>query len=448
MIVFWILAATLLVLALLFVLPVLVRGRSASAMASAASAPSASRTNLSILREQLAQIDADLAGGQLTEEQHRRSRAEIERRVLDEESVTETPKTAGSARGTALLLGTLIPLFALGVYAVKGNLAALDPQAAAARAEPAGEVTMAQVEEMVAKLAQKLEAQASPQPGDVEGWTMLARSYTFLQRFPEASRAYGRAIALDPKNAQLLADHADVLAALQGQQLGGEPMRLIEQALQIDPNHPKALALAGSAAFERKDFAGAVNHWNKARQFVPADSEFARALDGSIAEAKTAAQGAGAVTAPGGAGTAGAAAPDAQARTAAAAASGATGADAASPASPAAQITGRVSLAPALAARVAPTDTVFVFARAAEGPRMPLAIIKRTVADLPISYTLDDSMAMSPQMKLSAFPLVVVGARISRSGNATPQAGDLQGQAAPTKVGSSGIDLVIDTVQP
>jgi len=448
MTVFWIVAATLLVLALLFVLPGLVRGPSATAATPAASAPDASRANLSILREQIAQIDAELASGQITEEQHRRARGEIERRVLDEESVIEAPKTAGSARGTAIVLGALIPLFALGVYAVKGNLTALDPQAAVAPAEPGGEVTMAQVEQMVTQLAQKLEGQASPQPGDAEGWTMLARSYTFLQRFPEASRAYGRAIALEPKNAQLLADHADVLAALQGQQLGGEPMRLIEQALQIDPNHPKALALAGSAAFERKDFAGAVTYWNKARQFVPPDSEFARALDGSIAEAKTASQGAGAVTVPGSPGTAGTAAPDAAATTAAAAASGAK-ADAASPATGTeAQITGRVSLAPALVARTAPTDTVFVFARAAEGPRMPLAIIKRTVADLPITYTLDDSTAMSPQMKLSAFPMVVVGARISRSGNATPQPGDLQGQTAPTKIGSSGIDLVIDTVQP
>jgi cytochrome c-type biogenesis protein CcmH len=455
MIVFWLIAAALLALALLLVLPTLFRQRAAAPAAGDAAAPDARRANLAILRDQLAQIDAELAAGGLSAEQHRLSRGEIERRVLDEESVTEGPRQAGPARRTAMVLGAVIPLFALGVYAVKGNIPALDPLAARAPAAPGGEVTMAQVEEMVEKLAKKLEGQTAPQPGDAQGWTMLARSYAFLQRLPEASRAYGRALALEPRDAQLLADHADVLAALQGQQLAGEPMRLIEQALQIDPNHPKALALAGSAAFERKEFAAAISLWTKARQFVPADSEFAKALDGSIAEAKGASQGgAGAAAAtqvtPAAAeaavaSTMGATAPSASTALAAASAPAATGAGTGVPAT---AVTGRVSLAPALAARAAPTDTVFIFARAADGPRMPLAILKRTVADLPISFTLDDSMAMSPQTKLSSFPLVVVGARVSKSGNAMPQAGDLQGQAPPVKIGSSGIELVIDAVQP
>ena len=440
MTVFWIAAAGLAALALLLVLPGLIRHRAAP---PGNRAPSASRTNLSILRDQLAQLDAELAAGSLTPEQHRLSRGEIERRVLDEEAVIEAPRKSGSASRTALVLGTLIPLFAVGVYALKGNLVALDPKATLAKAEPGGDVMLAQVEEMVDKLAKKLEAQTAPQPGDAQGWAMLARSYAYLQRFPEASRAYGRAIALAPKDASLLADHADVLAALQGQQLGGEPMRLVEQALKIDPDNPKALALAGSGAFERKDFAAAVTYWTKARQLVPADSDFAKALDGSLADARAAGQ-VVAVTPP----AAAASATAANTATAVATAGGTvtTATTASSPG--AAQITGRVSLAPALAARAAPTDTVFIFARAAEGPRMPLAILKRTVADLPIAFTLDDSMAMSPQMKLSNFPLVVVGARISKSGNAMPQPGDLQGQAAPTKIGSSGIELVIDGVQP
>ena len=248
MTVFWIAAAGLLVLAWLLLLPPLIR-KSNPAPVTQAAAPDARGSNLAILRDQLAQLDAELAAGSITAEQHSLSRREIERRVLDEEAVADGPRKAGSARRTAAVLGTLIPLFAVGVYALKGNLIALDPQARVAKAEPGAEVTMAQVEEMVDKLAKKLDSQTTPQPGDAQGWTMLARSYGFLQRFPEASRAYGRAIALDPKNPQLLADHADVLAALQGQQLGGEPMRLVEQALQIDPNHPKALALAGSGAF-------------------------------------------------------------------------------------------------------------------------------------------------------------------------------------------------------
>ena len=442
MIVFWIVAAGLLVLALLLVLPGLFRNRVALSTAGTPGAPSASRTNLSILRDQLAQIDADLASGSITAEQCRQSRAEIERRVLDEEAVIEVPRKAGSARRTAAVLGACIPLFALGVYAVKGNLAALDPQATQAVQAAAGhdsELNTAQMEEMVDKLAKRLESKPEPQPGDVQAWTMLARSYAFLQRLPEASRAFGRATALAPKDAQLLADHADVLAALQGRQLGGEPMRLIAKALQIDPDNPKALALAGTDAFDRKDFAAAVGYWSKARQVVPADSEFAKSLDGGIAEATAAGQGAGGTTAPAAA-VAGATVP---------AAAPVAVAGPANPASPGgAQITGRVSLSPALAGRAAPTDTVFVFARATEGPRMPLAIVRRTVADLPFDFTLDDSTAMSPQMKLSNFPIVFVGVRISKSGNAMPQSGDLQGQAPSIKIGSGGIKLVIDAVQP
>ncbi len=442
MIVFWIVAAVLILLALALVLPTLLRNRAASP-AAALGAPSASRSNLSILREQLAQLDAELASDSIGVEQHRLARGEIERRVLDEEAVVEGPRKAGSARRTALAIGALIPVFVLGAYAVKGNLAALDPQATRAPDGHSSEINMAQIEEMVDKLAKRLESQTAPQPDDVQRWTMLARSYSFLQRLPEASRAYSRAIALAPNDAQLLADHADVLGGLQGRRLDGEPMRLVERALQIDPNNPKALALAGTAAFDRKDFAGAVAFWSKARQVVPAESDFAKGLDGSIAEAKLAAQGAGAATAAAG---------TAPVVTAAAATATGSSGQAAAPApvtGPAgAQITGRVSLSPALAARAAPSDTVFVFARAMEGPRMPLAIVRRTVADLPVTFTLDDSMAMSPQMKLSNFPVVVVGARITKSGNAMAQPGDLQGQAAPIKIGSRGVELVIDSVQP
>jgi cytochrome c-type biogenesis protein CcmH len=111
-------------------------------------------------------------------------------------------------------------------------------------------------------------------------------------------------------------------------------------------------------------------------------------------------------------------------------------------------ISGRVSLSPALAARAAAGDTVFVFARAAEGPRMPLAILKRSVGELPLSFTLDDSMAMTPEFKLSKFPSVVVGARVSKSGNATPQSGDLEGLSAPLSGRSSGIEVQIDSVRP
>jgi cytochrome c-type biogenesis protein CcmH len=211
----------------------------------------------------------------------------------------------------------------------------------------------------------------------------------------------------------------------QGGNLQGEPLRLIEQALQNNPSNLKGLALAGTAAFERKDYAAAIGYWTRARAAAPPEGEFTRSLDQSLADARAAAGGSLA-----------AAAPVTAAPAAAAKAQGA------------ASISGRVSLAPALAARVAPGDTLFVFARAAEGPRMPLAILKRSGADLPLNFTLDDSMAMAPELKLSGHANVVVGARLSKSGNAMPQSGDLEGVSAPLAGRSSGIEIVIDSVRP
>ena len=416
MTVFWILAAGLTVLALCLLVPALIRPRPRPSTAA-----DASTANLAILRSQMAQLDTERAAGSLDAEQHRSACAEIARRVLDEEAVAEAPRVWGASRKTALSVALCVPVFALLAYTSLGNFEALSPPAVAAA--PEAEVSTEQVAAMVETLAKRM----AERPDDPVGWALLANAYSALQRFPEASRAYARAIALSPDNAQLLADHADVLAMMQGRSADGEPTRLVEQALQIDPNNLKALALAGSGAFERKDFAKAVAYWSKARQLAPPESEFAVNLDRSLAKARKAAPN----VAP-----------------AAATGANATALRAASTPSAMSAVAGRVSLAPALAARAAPTDTVFIFARAAEGPRMPLAILKRQVSELPVSFTLDDSMAMAPEMKLSKFGAVVVGARISKSGQAMPMAGDLTGQSAPVKAGTRSIELVIDSVQP
>ncbi len=409
---FWAIAAALLLLALWMVLGALRRPPPPSA------APSASQSNLQVLKTQLQQLDQDLAQGNLDAAQHRSARAEIERRVLEEESVATAPVRTGSPRATLLLLAVAVPLLVLGLYASIGNPAAISPQA---RATP-GEPTPQEVEAMVAKLAERMDKQPPGNIADTEGWVMLGRSYAVMQRYPEASRAFARALQLMPGDAQILVDQADVLAMQQGGNLQGEPLRLIEQALQNDPSNLKALALAGTAAFDRKDYTGAIGYWGRARAGAPQDSEFARSLDQSIADARAAAGGSVAV-----AGTA---------------------ASAAAPTAGVKSISGRVSLAPALAARVAPGDTLFVFARAAEGPRLPLAILKRSAAELPLNFTLDDNMAMSPELKLSGFANVVVSARISKSGDAMPQRGDLEGQTPPLAGRSNGIELRIDRVRP
>ena len=433
---FWIIAAALLLLAMALVARPLWR-RPLNA-AGADTAASASEANIALLRAQLQQLDQELAQGQLDAAQHRTARAEIERRVLDEEGVASAPAHAGSPRATLVLLLCGVPLLALGLYLHFGTPQAMSPAALQAQGTPSPQ----QVEDMVARLAERMEKQPPGNVADTEGWVMLGRSYAVLQRYDEASRAFARALQLMPDNAQILVDQADVTAMQQGGQLEGEPMKLIEQALRSDPANPKALALAGTAAFERRDFNAAIGYWSRARANAPADSEFARALDASLADARaaggTAAAGSAAATT----------APAAAAQASAAAATRATAGAAATPAAAgAASISGRVTLAPALAARVAPGDTLFVFARAAEGPRMPLAILKRSAAELPLSFTLDDSMAMTPQMKLSSFPSVVIGARISKSGNATPQSGDLEGQSAPVTGGRS-VEILIDQIRP
>lgn len=404
-----------------------------------ASSSSSGVSNLALLKSQLAQIDRDLAEGTLDAAQHRSARAELERRVLDEESVgAGAAWHAGSPRATLLVLLLALPALVLGLYAWTGNPAALSPHA---RNEPQAPDAQ-QVEQMVERLAQRMEQRPPGNVDDTEGWVMLGRSYAMLQRYADASRAFARALQLMPEHPQILVDQADMLAMQQGGQLQGEPLRLIELALRHDPHNPKALALAGTAAYNRKDYAAALAYWTRARATASdADGEFARALDRSIAEARAALGVAadGAVGRAAGGGTAGGAVDGAPATAASAQAAAAPAAGA---------LRGRVSLDPSLAAKVQPGDTLYVLARAVDGPRMPLAILKRSVSELPLQFTLDDSMAMSPQLKLSAYDPVVLSARISRSGEAMPQSGDLEGHSAPLRGGSSGIELRIDRVRP
>jgi cytochrome c-type biogenesis protein CcmH len=262
-------------------------------------------------------------------------------------------------------------------------------------------------------LVTRLAVRLKDNPEDAEGWMMLGRSYAVLGHFGESAEAYAKAAARMPRDAQLLADYADALAMAQGRRLQGEPEKLIARALAIDPLNVKALLLAGTAAFNRNDYSGAVRHWERILDAVPGESEMTQTVRTSIAEAR--ALGAGRQAAGPGSKT------------------------------DRGQVRGVVKVAPELAAKVGPGDTVFIFARAEQGSRMPLAILRKQGRDLPAEFTLDDSMAMSPAAKLSNHPRVVIGARVSRTADASPQPGDLQGLSAPVKVGAKGVNVTIDT---
>jgi len=406
-------AAAMTVGALALVLwPMLRRAHSMPAGRSAA--------NLSLLQESLADLDAELERGDITTEKHAQARTEIERRVLEEVIAKPDASTAArpARRGVAALVMVLALLAVPLLYLQIGNPGAILQQHAGQDEAP---LAPGEVDEMITRLAARLEAQ----PDDPAGWALLARSHYAMERFPEAVAAFARAIKLTNDDAALYADYADALAMSRGRRFDEEVMALVARALKIDPDQSKALLLASTAAFARNDYKAAVIYLERLQQRLPADSRFVAVVGERLAEARALAGGKAAAPA----------AVRAPAPAAAVAAAGAT-------------VRGRVELSAALAGKATPTDTVFILARAPEGSRMPLAILKLQVKDLPAEFTLSDEQAMSPAMKLSAFSEVVIVARVSKSGGATPQSGDLLGTSAVVKVGAAGLKLSIDSVVP
>jgi len=390
MILFWVLGAALAAAALALVLRPLLSRR-------ARERPTTSEVNISIHRDQLRELDADLAAGKLAREDYERARKELEARLLEDVAAPAERAAQRPGRGLALAVGAAIPVLAVAFYFVIGTPGAIDREAEHA-------VSAQQIEAMVARLA----ARMRENPDDADGWKLLGRSYAVLGRYGEAVDAYAKAAQRAPRDPQLLADFADVLAMSRGERLAGEPEKLVLRALEIDPSNLKALALAGTAAFEREDYAIAARLWQRMLPLVPDGSDEARTIQANVGEALAL--------------------------------------SAKKPAARAAGVRGTVGLSEKLKQKASPDDTVFIFARAAEGSPMPLAVLRKQVRDLPASFALDDSMAMTPGTKLSSFPRVVVGARISRSGNAAPRPGDLQGSSAAVANDAEGVKVVIDSI--
>jgi cytochrome c-type biogenesis protein CcmH len=391
MILFWAIGGALAALALLLVLrPLLGRRERGSVSRRAA--------NIAIHRDQLRELDADLGAGKIAPADHERARSELESRLLEDADAAQDVVPRRGGRGVAVLVGLAVPACALAIYVLIGSPNAVDSRA------DAHALSAGQIEDMVGRLAARLREN----PEDADGWKMLGRSYAVLGRFPEAVDAYSKAAVRAPRDAQLLADFADALAMARGQNLQGEPEQLIRRALEIDPQNLKALALAGTVAFERKDFKAAADTWQRMLPLVPPDSEDARTVRENVEEARKLA-GAGPVAKHPG-------------------------------------LRGTVRLSPKLKGKFAPGDTVFIYARAAEGPAMPLAVLRRSARELPVDFALDDSLAMAPGMAISAHPRVVISARVSRSGNAKPEPGDLQGASKPVANDARSVDVLIDTL--
>jgi cytochrome c-type biogenesis protein CcmH len=422
-------------------------------MSTSTSSNAGTKAQILTLRQQLQQLKLLRESGSLSQTAYEQAATPLERQLVDlvlahpdaaAAAASSNPvvdaAAAAPARPSKALVGSLLAgvlVLAAAGYAWTGSPGATRmaettaPQQGAADAASADEQQFAAA---VEKLAQRLK----DQPDNAEGWAMLARSYARLGKHAEAVPAYVKAVALRGDDARLLADYADTLAVNNGRSLAGEPLNLVLRALKLDPQNPKALALAGTAAFDSRDFKAAVGYWETLASVLPADSDFVPQLQGSIEQARELAgmpkgqplQRAAPALAPPVAGAAPAAPP----------------APATAQAASAGKLQGTVRLAPKLAAQAAPTDTVFIYARAAEGPRMPLAILRMQVKDLPLNFTLDDSSAMSPAMRLSLHPKVVVSARVSKSGQAAPGPGDMTGQSAPLDNTASGVVIEISDV--
>ncbi len=378
-------------------------------------------------KRQLAELKDQHAAGAIPQADFEQQTAALERRLLDmvlyesaDDAAVVAPRKVSGRWLAGLALGIVL-LAAAGYWFTA--VPALEAQMAA-EGEGAGQPSSAQIVAMVDKLAERLKKD----PSDGEGWAMLARSYSVMERNDEALDAYAHAIALRQDDPAVLVDYADALGVKNNHSLAGEPMKLIQQALAIDPANIKGLALAGTDAFVRQDFAQAVKYWSEVERIGPADNALVQRVVASLQEARSRA---GLPATP--------VAPQATVAPQASAPGAKVGSQA--------SVGGTVSVSPALLSRTSPQDTVFIFARPANGGRMPLAALRIQVKDLPYRFTLDDSKSMSPSMPLSSSVQVMVAARISKSGDAIAQPGDLTGQVGPVAMGSQGIALEIKSTR-
>jgi cytochrome c-type biogenesis protein CcmH len=366
------------------------------------SAISRRQMNASIYREELDKLEADRANGVITAADYEIAHAEMRQRLFQDTIVEDDREVAGSTKKTAIGLCIFIILLSSVLYFYLGDVVRI------AQRGTGQQVSQEGVEKMVAEFAAKMEQD----PSNLQGWVMLARSYRMMGRNEDAAKAYARAGNFIDADPQLLADYADTLAANANGSFAGKPLQLINQALKLDPNNLLALWLSGTASFNSGNYKAAVQTWEKLAQQIPPDTDEARAIKGSIAEARSK----GGLVNP-----------------APAVSSGK-------------EISGKIALSAELKSKIKPGDIVMVIARK-PGERMPVAVLRVPATDFPMSFVLNDALAMNPAAPLSQLSEASIEVRISKTGMAKPEAGDLISNAQTIKVGAKDARLLVDQVR-
>lgn len=413
MTIFWIITAVMILAALAFIAPSLLR-------ASELRESDRDKQNVVIARERLADLNREHATGSLSDEEYEQTKLELEQALLiDLESSAGADDAAGSGKVglLPLLFSALFVVAAtISVYLYLGTPQLIDREVTLAQ-QPANE-KLPSIEEMMTTLVERLKEN----PEDAEGWYLLGRTYMAMKDYQRAAFAFDKLNQLVSDQPSIMLALADALAMSAGGDMQGRPTELIRKAVTLAPEDQTALWLAGMVENQSGNYARALEHWRQLKPMLAGDPDSTQQVDRLIATAERQLTTSGPGSAP--------------EQPAAAAPSGTA-------------ITARVSLSAELAARVKPEERLFIYARALEGPKMPLAAVRLKASDLPATVELSDAQAMVPGMNLSKFPQVVVGARISRSGNAIAASGDLLGEVSPVTVSDQAVvELVIDSVVP
>lgn len=407
--IFWLITIALLLVALaILVLPMLRAARVPSDDARR-------EQNIAIAREQKSQLDAQLEAGEIDAAAHAAARADLETALALELEAPERGGEGARGRWMAGVLAVALPLASVLLYLGYGELRVIEnPALAAARAPASAAAPQMTLDEMQTAIRERLQQN----PEDAEGWFMLGRVLMAKQEYNNAVTAYQRTYDLTGDEPGVMFALADALAMQNDGMLLGEPEALVKRGLEMAPRYPNGLWLAGMAAEQRGDEAAAHRYWTQLLPLIRDNPDSVREIRALLAmlEQRNPAL--------------------AQAAATAAASAGAS-------------LNLSVDIAAELKAKAAAGDSVFVYAKAMQGPPMPLAVRRLRVADLPVTVTLSDEDAMMPALKLSAFDQVIVGARVSPSGNPVAQAGDFytEQDGISSADPPAEITLVIDRVK-